>query len=199
MSCLKKCFGGKQQSFIENIRPGVKLELFTKYVQDARGLSSFCSFDFVLFWDNLDLVEFWFKSDSGLKIISKVQMLLLQTFVLKKKYSICLSRNFWTESSLAQEKTQNPTQLGYSHSAFYRGAWVIKQHSLYPARGMTRTWICLSSYKQFHRCVHDLILFPCDKRKMKILHFLICKHLLGNRVIDCVMLLWADVINETFG
>ena len=163
------------------------------------GAKFFFLFDFVLFLANLELLEFCLKSDSGLRIISKVQMLLLQTFVLKKKYSICLSRNFWTESSLAQEKTQNPTQLGYSHSAFYRGAWVIKQHSLYPARGMTRTWICLSSYKQFHRCVHDLILFPCDKRKMKILHFLICKHLLGNRVIDWVMLLWADVINETFG
>ena len=73
-----------KQSFIENIKPGVKLELFTKCVQDAMGLSSFCSFDFNLFWANLDLVEFWLKSDSGLKIISKVQMLLTQTFGLKK-------------------------------------------------------------------------------------------------------------------
>ena len=51
------------------------------------GLSSFCSFDFVLFWVNLYVVEFWLKSDSGLIIISKAKMLLQQTFLLKKKYS----------------------------------------------------------------------------------------------------------------
>ena len=34
--------------------------------------------------------------------------------------------------------------------------------------------------------------------KMKILHFLICEHLLGNRVIDWVMLLWADVMDKMF-
>ena len=46
-----------KQSLIENIRPGVRLELITKHVWNAMGLSSFCSFDFVLFWANLDLVE----------------------------------------------------------------------------------------------------------------------------------------------
>ena len=34
--------------------------------------------------------------------------------------------------------------------------------------------------------------------KMKILHFLICEHLLGNRVIDWAMLLWADVMDKMF-
>ena len=98
------------------------------------GLSSFCSFDFVLFWANLDLAEFWLKSESGLRTISKVQMLLQQTFVLKKKYSKCQSRNFWRESRLAQEKTLNPTQLGSSHSWLFicRGL-SHKTAFLYPA------------------------------------------------------------------
>ena len=62
-SCLKNRFGWMKQSFNENIRPGVKLELITKHVQNAVGLSSFYSLDFVLFWANLDLVEFWLKSE----------------------------------------------------------------------------------------------------------------------------------------
>ena len=131
--CLKKRLGWMKQSFIENIRPGVRLELITKYVRNALGLSSFCSFNFVLFWANLDLEEFWIKYESELRIISKVQMLLQQAFVLKKKYSKCQSKNFWTESRLAQDKAQNPTQLRSSHSLlFIGGAWGIKQHFLYP-------------------------------------------------------------------
>ena len=61
-------------------------------------------------------------------------MLLQQTFVLKKKYSKCQSRNFWRESRLAQEKTLNPTQLGSSHSWLFicRGL-SHKTAFLYPA------------------------------------------------------------------
>ena len=81
------------------------------------GLSSSCSFDFVLFWANFDLVEFWLMSESGLRIFSEVQM-LQQTL---KEYSKCLSKNFWAESRLALEKTQNPTLLGSSHSLFFMG------------------------------------------------------------------------------
>ena len=103
------------------------------------GLSSFCSFDFVLFWANLDLVEFWLKSESGLRIISKVQMLLQQTFVLKKKYSKCQSRNFWTESRLAQEKTQNPTQLGSSHSLLFMGGG--KSHKTAFSLSCLKAWL----------------------------------------------------------
>ena len=91
-----------KQPFIENKRPGVRIELFTNYVWDAMGL-----------WRTK------FFSDYGLRIISKVQMLLQQTFVLEKKYSKCQSRNFWTQSSLAQEKAQNPTSLESSHSLLF--------------------------------------------------------------------------------
>ena len=59
-----------KQSFNENIRPGVKLELITKHVQNAVGLSSFNSLDFVLFWANLDLVEFWLKSEKKWRYVS---------------------------------------------------------------------------------------------------------------------------------
>ena len=131
------------------------------------GLSSFCSFDFVLFWANLDLAEFWLKSESGLRTISKVQMLLQQTFMLKKKYSKCQSRSFWTESRLAQEKTQNPTQLGFSHSLLFIGGGLSHKTAL--SLSCHEAWfkhefVC----EHFHPRAHDLIWFPrrrsCEKK-----------------------------------
>ena len=133
----------------------------------AVGLSSFSPFDFVLFRANLDLVEFWLKSESGLRIISKVQMLLQQTFVLKKKYSKCQSRKFWTESRLAQEKTQNPTQLRSSHSLLFIGgglshkkafylsclkAWLKHEFVCHPTNGFTLVFKT-SSYFLEDACV----------------------------------------------
>ena len=113
---------------------------------DALGLwrtKFFCSLNLTLFWANLNLVEFCLKSESGFKIISKVQ-LLQQTFVLKKKYSKYQLWDFWTESSLAQWNPKTQLNSGPHTVCFYTLLpWGLsyRPHSLYPAWGLTWTWI----------------------------------------------------------
>ena len=146
--------------------------------------TKFCLlFGFVLFWANLDMVEFWLKSES----------------VLKEKYSKCQSRNFWTESRLAQEKTQNPTQLGSSHSLLFIGgglshktafplscheAWLKREFICHPTNNFTLVFKNSS-------CSPDMLTW---KEIMKILHFFDFWVSSGR-----LSLLWADVIDKTFG
>ena len=92
-------------------------------------------------------------------------------------------------SPFRENSKSNPTQV-LTLSAFYKGTWVIKQHFLFPAEGMTWTWIRLSSYKWFHPRSHDLILLSrrCScKKKNDDFTFLICMHLQGNWVIEKIM------------
>ena len=143
---------------------------------DALGLwrtKFFCSLKLTLFWANLNLVEFCLKSESGFKIISKVQ-LLQQTFVLKKKYSKYQLWDFWTESSLAQWKP-NSTQV-LTLSIFIlscHGAWVI-DHILFILHEASLEHELLVIL-QFHHCVHDLILLPrkcsCEKKNYDFTFF----------------------------
>ena len=60
---------------------------------------SFCFlWGFVLIWVALDLVEFWANSESGLRIISKVQMLWQPTFVLKKRNILSVSQGIFEQN-----------------------------------------------------------------------------------------------------
>ena len=102
--------------------------------------------------------------------------------------------NFWNRITildfLAHRKLKIQLNSGPHTLCFYKGTWVIKQHFLFPAEGMTWKWIRLSSYKWFHPRSHDLILLSrrCScKKKNDDFTFLICMHLQGNWVIEKIM------------
>ena len=129
-------------------------------------------------------------------------MLLQQTFVLKKKYSKCQSRNFWRESRLAQEKTLNPTQLGSSHSWLFicRGL-SHKTAFLYPASrhdSNMKLFVILQTF--FTLLFLSSSHFLEDARvKRKILHFWFASISSKDWVKDRAMLYELMSWTEKFG
>ena len=108
-------------------------------------------------------------------------------FILQKMFGL----NFWTESDLAKEKTQNQTQLQVpTFMAFYITAFLcpaLRHDSNMKMRVISQKFFTLV-FMTSSCFLEDAWLKK--KKKMKILLFLICKHL------DWVMLPWTDVMDK---
>ena len=118
----------------------------------------------------------------------------------RKKYSKCQSRNLWTQSRSVQEKTQNPTQLGFPHFWLFIG-WALNNKVAFPLSCL-EVWLeyekCLSSCKHSSSlCSWPHFLEDAQvKGKSRFYIFNLQASSKKDWVMDWVMPLWNDVMDR---